>query len=251
MAKPTPELAAAGRGDHGVDADDLAMGVEQGAAGVAGIDGRVGLDGLVDVGSVGLLHLADGADDAARHGSVEDAEGIADGEHLLADLQVGAVAHGDRLQVGRLDLNDREVVRLVGSDDGGRIVLFVGQDDLELTGSIDDMVVGEDVSLFVDEEAGAGTLRGLGSEEEIIGDDGGGDVDHRGRDALVDVHVVLLIGVERRSGLGLGELHGVARDPRGGTGWNDGRCSRRTRLRAARLEQKVVELSWFGLIHLL
>ena len=106
-------VAAAGRGDHGVDADDLAVGVEQRAAGVAGIDGGVGLDGLVDVGSVGLLHLADGADDAARHGSVEDAEGIADGQHLLPDLEGGAAAQGYGLQVGRLDLDDGKVVRLV------------------------------------------------------------------------------------------------------------------------------------------
>ncbi len=125
-------VAAAGRGDHGVDADHLAVRVEQGAAGVAGINGSVGLDGLVDVGSVRLLHLADGADDAAGHGSVEDAEGIADGEHLLADLEAGAAAQGYGLQVRGLDLNDRKIVRFVGADDGGRIVLLVFEDDFQL-----------------------------------------------------------------------------------------------------------------------
>jgi len=103
------------------------VGVEERAAGVAGIDGGVGLYGFVDVGSVGLLHLADGADDAAGHGSVEDAEGIADGEDLLADLEAGAGAESDGLEVGSLDLNDGEVVGLVGSDDGGRVVLFVSR----------------------------------------------------------------------------------------------------------------------------
>ena len=166
MAKPTPALAAAGRGDHGVDADDLAMGVEQRAAGVAGIDGGVGLDGLVNIGAVGLLHLADGADDAARHGSVEDAERIADGEHLLADLEAGAVAQGHGLKVGRLDLNDGEVVRLVSSDDGGRVVLLVLEDDLEFTRAVDDVVVGEDVAFLVNDEAGARTLLRLRTEKK-------------------------------------------------------------------------------------
>ena len=120
------------------------------------------------------------------------------------------------LQVGRLDLNDGEVVRLVGSDDGGRVVLFVGEDDFQLPGAVDDVVVGEDVAFFVDDEAGAGALLGLGAKEEIIGDDGGGDVDHGGNDALVDVHVVLLLAVERRGSLGLGDVNGFAGEPRGG-----------------------------------
>ena len=46
--------------------NDFAVPVEQRAAGVAGVDGGVGLDGFVDDHAVGLLHLADGTDDAAR-----------------------------------------------------------------------------------------------------------------------------------------------------------------------------------------
>ena len=41
MAKPIPLLFG---GDRGVDADDVAAGVEQRAAGVAGVDRGIGLD---------------------------------------------------------------------------------------------------------------------------------------------------------------------------------------------------------------
>ena len=58
MLKPTPMLpllaagVSAGRGDGDVDADDLALGVDQRAAGVAGVDGRVGLDDVDGDGSL-------------------------------------------------------------------------------------------------------------------------------------------------------------------------------------------------------
>ncbi len=74
------------RGDHGIDADHLPPGIQQRSAGVAGVDGGVGLDRLVDEGAVRRLHRADGADNAARHRSGEDAKRIADGKDLLADL---------------------------------------------------------------------------------------------------------------------------------------------------------------------
>ncbi len=130
------------------------MPVEQRASGVAGVDGRVGLDGFFDDQAVGFLHLADGTDDAARQRSGE-AEGIADGIDFLADLQIGRVAEGHRLQVGGFDLDYGQVVRLVGADDGGLICLAVVECDLDLARFGDDVIVGEDVSFFVDDEAGA------------------------------------------------------------------------------------------------
>ncbi len=80
-------------------------------------------------------------------------------------------------------------------------MLLVFQDDFQLPRAVNDVVVGEDVAFFINDESGAGALLGLRTEEEIIRDDGGGDVDHGGNDAFVDVHVVLLFTVERRGGL--------------------------------------------------
>ncbi len=59
-----------------------------------------------------VANRADGADDAAGHGAAE-AEGIADGVDLLADAELRGVGQRDRLQVGRVDLQQRQVVDLV------------------------------------------------------------------------------------------------------------------------------------------
>ena len=78
-------VAAGAAGDGGVDADDLAVRVDQRAAAVAGVDGGVGLDEVLVVGDADV-GAALGADDAGGDGLVE-AERIADGEHPLADLR--------------------------------------------------------------------------------------------------------------------------------------------------------------------
>jgi hypothetical protein len=46
-------------------------------------------------------------------------------------------------------------MRLVGADDGGLIFLAIVERDLNLARFGDDVIVGEDVSFFVDDEAGA------------------------------------------------------------------------------------------------
>src|SRR5208283_860364 len=66
---------AGGREDRRVDADDLAVHVEHGAAGIAFVDRRVGLDVAV-VGSLVDVAVAR-RDDARRHRAAEP-EGIAD-----------------------------------------------------------------------------------------------------------------------------------------------------------------------------
>ena len=88
---------------------------KQRPAGVAGIDGRIGLDSFVDVRA---FRAADGpqrADDAARHRS-RQSKGIADGEGLLADLQVLGIAQYRGNDAGRVDLNDRQIMAAVASD---------------------------------------------------------------------------------------------------------------------------------------
>ena len=85
MAKPMPMLPPLPRQNRGVDADQFAAQIHQRAAGIAGIDGGVGLDEVlvavgVDAGA------AERADDARGH-RVLQAERIADGDHIVADLE--------------------------------------------------------------------------------------------------------------------------------------------------------------------
>src|SRR3954453_15677198 len=80
--------AAVGRLDLRVDADDLAAGVDEGAAGVARVDRRVGLDHVVDREAVRRLDLAlERRDDARGHRPVET-ERIADRDHRIADVSI-------------------------------------------------------------------------------------------------------------------------------------------------------------------
>ena len=92
-AKPMPTLPgdACGR-DLRVDADHVAAGVEQRAAGVAGVDRRVGLDHLVDREAVGRLDRAAEAGDDALGGGAVEPERVADRDDEVADL--------DRARVG-------------------------------------------------------------------------------------------------------------------------------------------------------
>ena len=106
--------------DGGVDADDFAVHVEQGTAGVAGVDGGVGLDEVLELaGDTGLDGAVLGGDDAGGDG-LREGEGAADGFNPVADLGLIGVAHfdGGQRRIG-VDLDDGEVGGLVDADDAG------------------------------------------------------------------------------------------------------------------------------------
>ena len=87
------DIAAGAREDRAVDADDLARHVDERAARVARVDGGVGLEEVVEGALADRAPL--GADDARRHRLLE-AEGRADGQHPVADLDLVGVAEGGR-----------------------------------------------------------------------------------------------------------------------------------------------------------
>ena len=108
VAALAAEAPAADGRDRGVDPDDLAVEVDQRAAGVAGVDGGVGLD-RVDVGAVARTALAAGghrpvlgADDAARHRAGQ-AERRADRDDRVADDDAVGVAERQGRQVLGVD----------------------------------------------------------------------------------------------------------------------------------------------------
>ena len=71
--------------------------IDQRAAGIAGIDRGIGLDEELVVGDADL-GARQRRDDAARH-RLADAEGIADGEHEIADLEIVGIADLQRRQI--------------------------------------------------------------------------------------------------------------------------------------------------------
>ena len=192
--------AAAGGGSFRlVDADELPGHVQQGAAGVAGVDGGVRLDepggsdsraALVGEGQVPVK----GADHAGGH-RLAVAQGVADGHHRLAQLQLIAVADGGNLQlaqrlggdVGKLHRHHGQVVVHVGALDLGLHRALVHKAHRELAGALHHMVVGGDEQLrlvLVHDHPGAGALHLdlLSAPEEAahLLHGHGGDGHHRG-----------------------------------------------------------------------
>ena len=189
--------AARAREDGGVDADQPAGEVDQRAAGIARIDGGVGLDEELVVGDADL-RARQRRDDAVRHG-LPDAEGIADGEHHVADFErvgIGEFQHRKAL-MRILDAQHGEIAALVLEHDLGLELALVGERHLDLVGALDHVHVGDDKAARIDDHAGAERALDLAAaavarhaEEAaedrvveqrvaVLDDLGGIDIDHR------------------------------------------------------------------------
>jgi hypothetical protein len=141
-------------GDHGrVDADQLAGRVDQRAAGVAEVDGGVGLDEVLEGGHAQPA-AAGGADDPGGD-RLAETERVADGQDGVADAQPVGAAERHHRQVRQLDGEHGEVRVRIDAHQPRRSLAAVAQLDADLGGPGDDVVVGHDVALPVDDDAGA------------------------------------------------------------------------------------------------
>ena len=100
-----------------IDADQIAMRIDECAAGVAEIDGRIGLNKIFKRRQAQLT-AAGCADDTLSHG-LAHAIGVADGEHDIADPQgIGSTQRHDG-QVADLEIEDGQIRVRVLPDDRG------------------------------------------------------------------------------------------------------------------------------------
>ena len=153
-------VAGVGR-DQRVDADELAVLVDERAAGIAGVDGCVSLDHvgvdrrgvrlllavLVRVGRVVHdLRAVRSRHDARRHRLLK-AEGAADRHDPFAHRQIVGITqlHGSQPR-SVLRLDDRDVGAGVGANDV-RIVFLALDGDLQGVGALDHVIVRHDVAI--------------------------------------------------------------------------------------------------------
>ncbi len=91
------------------------------------------------------------------------AEGVADRKHLLTDEQIRRFTDGDRLQqfFRGVDLEDGDILVGRGANQHRLPRRIIGHGDLDAVGIADHMIIGDDPSLIVPDEAGSGSLRDL------------------------------------------------------------------------------------------
>ena len=100
-----------------------------------------------------------------------------------------------------LDLDEGEVVGGVLIEDARFVLRFVGEGDAELgtgrgTDLAHDVIVGENLTVVIDQKAGADAARRHGAVEPVVLIGSGGDVHRGGIGRLIDVDAIHLVGAE-------------------------------------------------------
>ena len=152
--KTDPFGSAGGAVQHGgVDADQVALRVDERAAGIAEIDGGIGLNEILE-SRESELTAARGAHDALRHG-LADAVGIADREHDVADAQCIGAAHGHDGQLGDVQMQNGDVRVGILPDDGRVGDATVGELHPDRIRARDDVLIRHDGAGGIDDDAGS------------------------------------------------------------------------------------------------
>jgi hypothetical protein len=146
IANPTPWFPPPPpRDDCCVNADQLAVRVDESPAGVAGIDGGIGLNEIFIIFDIEAV--ATSRADDPHGGGLPHTEWIADRKSQVAHLNLGRVAHGDCGQVLRIDPDDSQIRLGVRADYLALEFPFVGKEHLDLSGALDHVIVSENVAI--------------------------------------------------------------------------------------------------------
>jgi hypothetical protein len=134
-------------------ADHLAIAVEGRSARIALVDRRVDLQEVV-IGA-GLDIAAARGQHADRDGAAET-ERISDRDYPVTDLQFVGIAKFDEGQlVLRVELQQRDVCLLIGTDQLRAVLALIGQLDHDVASFGYDVIAGHDIARGIDDETGA------------------------------------------------------------------------------------------------
>ena len=153
--------------DERVDAHELAVVIDERAAGVARVDGGIGLDHVgVDSVAAGRAHGRGAIQ--RRHNARGDrllvAERRADRHNPLAHVELGGITDLDRRElggIGVLELDDGQVARGIVAHELGLVRGAVVHGNHVLVIAIDHVVVGEDVALGIEHHARTDAARAI------------------------------------------------------------------------------------------
>src|SRR5258708_4583536 len=185
--------ALRGQNRRGVDAHDLAPGIDQRAAGVAGVERGVCLDDVVDKpAGLRAQGSSEGADDSGGQ-SVLKAVGVADGDDQLSHADFMRVAQAHGLEDGCVNAQQREIGVGVFTDQRGGEVASVEQKHSNGVGLVYHMAVGEDESVGGKGEPRAAAAAFVATFTALFHHDS----DHRRADGLGHMGYDARVGVER------------------------------------------------------
>ena len=179
--------------DERVDTHELAVVVDERAAGVARVDGGIGLNHVgIDGVAAGRAHGRGAIQ--SRHNTRGDrllvAEWRSDRHNPLAHVELGGVADLNRRElggIGVLELDDGQVARSIVAHELGLVGGAVVHGHHILVIAIDHVVVGEDVALGIEHHARTDAARvvrlvGRLRKRAILATArSGGDGNHRGQ----------------------------------------------------------------------
>ncbi len=92
-----------------------------------------------------------------------------------------------------MNLQERKIAAPVDAQYRGRVLFLVRQRDRDVARAGDHVIIGHDLAVFVDDEAGTNAFLREHLKEEIPLVDNAGDVDRGEAVGLVDIDVVLLV----------------------------------------------------------
>ncbi len=147
-----PVRTAALREDGRIDPDQTAVHGDQRTPRIARVDGGIRLNEEVEVRDADL-GARQRRDDAAGHG-LPDAERVADRQHQVAYFQIVGIAEIQEREglAAVVDAQDGEVGLLVGSHDRGLELPPIGENDGDLVGPLDHVMVGDDGPPGIDDD---------------------------------------------------------------------------------------------------
>ncbi len=145
--------------DGDVDSDDLAEAVDQRAAAIAGVDCCVGLKEIVECLALRRENRTiEGTEHAHRDGGTAfQGQRVADGDDGFPDVEICPVAELRRDQIRGGDTHERKIQQKVAGDDPPGREPTCRQADDYAGHALHQVIVGEDVSVHVQNDAGTGS----------------------------------------------------------------------------------------------
>src|SRR5271166_2816275 len=152
--KTDPDIAPTGCKNRSIDTDEPTLKINQRAARVARIYRGVGLNEIFI--AFDAKPLATECTDDSRGDRLTEAEGIANCQDKIPDLQTAGIADRDRSQIFGRYPQQCNVGRWIAADQLSCKAPVVLCRDLNSRCVVNDMAVGQDVSMFsVDDDAGS------------------------------------------------------------------------------------------------